>query len=58
MIEMSVFYGDKKISKVYRVDGCFRYMVFCHNKENDFARTEFFYTEQQAENFAEEWINE
>jgi hypothetical protein len=33
-------------------------MVLCHDKQTNFLKTEFFYTEQQAEDFAEEWIDE
>jgi hypothetical protein len=58
VIELSVYYGDTKITKIYRVDDCVRFMVLCHDKQTNFLKTEFFYTEQQAEDFAEEWIDE
>ena len=58
MIELSVFYGDKKTATIYKVENPMPYMVLCHDKDEDFTRTEFFMKQQQAEDFAEDWINE
>ena len=58
MIELSVYYGDKKSATIYRVKSDLQFMVVCKDEEEDFTRTEFFYSEQQAEVFAEEWIDE
>ena len=58
MIELSVFYEGNKTATVYKVQNPLQYMVLCYDEDEDFTRTEFFYTEQDAENFAEDWINE
>lgn len=58
MIELSVFYGIGKTVTIYKVDNPIPYMVICYDVDEDFTRTEFFMKQQQAEDFAEDWINE
>lgn len=58
MIELSVFYGVGKTTKIYKVKNSMPFMVTCHDDEEDFTRTEFFMTQQEAEDFSEDWINE
>ena len=58
MIELSVFYGVEKTSTIYKVVNSLPFMVICHDKDEDFTRTDFFMTQQEAEDFAEDWINE
>lgn len=58
MTELSVFYGNMKTVTIYKVQNAMPYMVICYDNDEDFTRTEFFMKQQQAEDFAEDWINE